>query len=163
MAVIGWGKPKIFYKDLGTTGAQWTELTAVPVENSTQLETSKGDKKEAKVEGGENQDVRYNKNTYALSFALRAAKSLAKPIQDADGLVTNNYSIAVQPEDATIQGILIDKARVSVEDTWSTDEGGLWTYTFNALKSDDTTHTQVQWGVIAYSSTDHTLTCTPVS
>lgn len=51
MAVIGWGKPRIFVKDLDTVSPSWEELPT-PVEDSTQLTTTKGDKKEAKIEGG---------------------------------------------------------------------------------------------------------------
>ena len=35
MAVIGWGKPRIFVKDLDATSPKWEELPT-PVENSTQ-------------------------------------------------------------------------------------------------------------------------------
>ena len=81
MAVLGWGKPRILVKDLDATGAAWEELPT-PVENSTQLATTKGDKQEAKIEGGENEDVKYGKNTYALTFNIRAAKGrvLAEPV-----------------------------------------------------------------------------------
>ena len=54
MAVIGWGKPRIFVKDLDDQSAKWIELPT-PVEDSTQLSTEKGDKQEAKIEGGENE------------------------------------------------------------------------------------------------------------
>lgn len=60
MAVIGWGKPRIFIKDLDASSPKWEELPT-PVEDSTQLTTTKGDKQEAKIEGGENEDVKYGK------------------------------------------------------------------------------------------------------
>ena len=50
MAVLAWGKPRIFVKKLGV-GGSWIELPT-PVEGSTQLSTTKGDKNEAKIEGG---------------------------------------------------------------------------------------------------------------
>ena len=56
MAVIGWGKPRIFIKDLDVTSPAWEELPT-PVEDSTQLTTTKGDKQEAKIEGGENEEL----------------------------------------------------------------------------------------------------------
>lgn len=96
MAVIGWGKPRIFVKDLDASSPKWEELPT-PVENSTQLTTTKGDKQEAKIEGGENEDVKYGKNTYALVLNIRAAKGRKRPISDSDGVVTHNYAIALQP------------------------------------------------------------------
>ena len=69
MAVIGWGKPRVFIKDLDASAPKWEELPT-PVEDSTQLTTTKGDKQEAKIEGGENEDVKYGKNTYALALNI---------------------------------------------------------------------------------------------
>ena len=146
MSVLGWGKCKVFIKDLDDTDANWLELPT-PVENTTTLETTKGDKQEAKVEGGENEDVRYAKSTYVLNLNIRAAKGRVKPIKDSDGIVDHNYSVAVQPEDPAAIGIFIPKAKPSVEDNWSTEEGGIWNYAFDALKNDTTT--QVQMGVVS--------------
>lgn len=162
MAVLGWGKCSIFAKDLETSGAKWFELPT-PAENTTQLATTKGDKKEAKVEGGENEDVRYNKNSYALNFTIRAAKNRKRPFDDADGIIGHNYAIAVLPEDAECTGILMDKCRMSVEDGFSTDEGGMWAYTADALKPDS--GTMVKWGVINVSKSGSEITgitCTPI-
>lgn len=146
MAVIGWGKPRIFVKDLDAEAPKWAELPT-PVEDSTQLETTKGDKQEAKIEGGENEDVKYGKNTYALTFNIRAAKGRKRPILDDDGVVAHNYAIALQPEDKDVQGFCMEKATVSVEDTFSTADGGVWIYTFDALKP-SSEKKQIQWGKI---------------
>ena len=148
MSLLGWGKCKVFIKDLDSPGASWEELPT-PVENSTTLETTKGDKQEAKVEGGENEDVRYAKSTYVLNLGIRAAKGRKKPIKDEDSIVAHNYAVAVQPEDPAAVGVYIPKSKPSVEDTWSTEEGGIWNYAFDALKNEDTT--QVQLGVITVS------------
>ena len=148
MSVLGWGKCRLFVKDLDATSAKWVEFPT-PVENSTTLETTKGDKQEAKVEGGENEDVRYAKSTYTLNANIRAAKGRVKPIKDEDGIIAHNYAVAVQPEDPEAIGIYIPKAKPSVNDTWSTEEGGIWEYAFDALKNEETT--QVQMGVITVS------------
>lgn len=145
MSVLGWGKCRLFVKDLDDKDAEWIEFPT-PVENSTTLETTKGDKQEAKVEGGENEDVRYAKSTYVLNAGIRAAKGRVKPIKDSDGIIDHNYAVAVQPEDPQAIGIYMAKAKPSVEDTWSTEEGGIWNYAFDALKNEDAT--QVQMGVI---------------
>lgn len=155
--ILSWGKPRIFIKDLDTEGAKWEEVPT-PVEDSTQLSTTKGDKKEAKVEGGENEDVKYKKNTYALVFNIRQAKNRKKIISDSDGVINNNYSVALQPEDPSIEGFVIDKAAVSVEDTWTAADGGVWVYTFDALKADK--GDQVKWGVVAVTGTGDSLNVT---
>lgn len=157
MAVIGWGKPRIFIKEIGAVGAKWKEVPT-PVEDSTELATEKGDKQEAKLEGGANEDVRYNKNTYALSFSIRAAKGRKKLMKDEDGIITSNYSVLLQPEDGEIDGISIDKAQVSVEDTWSAEEGGVWIYTFDALQPDS--GTQVKYGKIEVEGAGESLEVT---
>ena len=151
MAVIGWGKPRIFYKELGNKSAKWAEF-ATPAEGTTSLATTKGDKTEAKVEGGANEDVKYNKNTYALTFNLRAAKNRQRPIEDNDGIVTKNYAIVLQPEDPEVQGFAMEATTASVEDSFSAADGGVWAYTFDALVPSQTGFgenvKQVQWGVV---------------
>lgn len=145
MSVLGWGKPRIFVKDLDVTSPVWEELPT-PVEDSTSLETTKGDKQEAKIEGGENEDVKYGRNTYALNLNIRAAKGRERPISDEDGVVSHNYAVVVQPEDATNQGFAIEKSSVSVEDTFTAADGGVWAYSFDALKP--ASGKQVKWGVV---------------
>lgn len=157
MSVLGWGKCRLFVKDIDDDGAKWLEFPT-PVEGSTTLETSKGDKQEAKVEGGENEDVRYSKSTYVLNAGIRAAKGRVKPIKDSDGIIEHNYAVAVQPEDPEAIGIYIPKAKPSVEDTWSTEEGGVWNYAFDALKNEGTT--QVQMGVISVTGEGDNLEVT---
>lgn len=155
MAVIGWGKPNIFYKALSGSDTAWHKLDT-PAEDSTNLSTTKGDKTEAKVEGGANEDVKYKKNTYALSFTLRAAKDRKRPFTDVDGVIVTNYAIVLQPEDEMVQGFAIEKATVSVEDSFSTAEGGMWAYTFDALQP--AAGQQVKWGIIKVTSSGETIT-----
>lgn len=151
MSLLGWGKCRLFTKDLDTVGAKWKEWPT-PVENSTILETTKGDKQEAKIEGGENEDVRYAKSTYALNANIRAAKGRKKPIADSDGIISHNYAVAVQPEDPEAVGIMIDKAKPSVADTFSTEEGAVWEYAFDALKPD--TGDQVKMGTVTVTENE---------
>lgn len=155
MSLLGWGKCRLFAKDIDAKSASWFEFPT-PVEGSTTLETTKGDKQEAKVEGGENEDVRYAKSTYVLNAGIRAAKGRTKPIKDEDGIVAHNYAVAVQPEDPEAIGIYIPKAKVSVEDIWSTEEGGIWNFAFDALKNEETT--QVQMGVINVTENEGSIT-----
>lgn len=137
MAQLSWGKPSIEFGKCGANGAApttWTKLAYDPVENSTKLTPTKGEKKEAKVEGGENEAVKYAKNTFVFEFEVRAAKGRTKPIEDSDGVVDGEYAVRLTPEDPTVEGILIDKATVSVEETFDTAEGKKWKYTFDVLK-----------------------------
>ena len=150
MAIIGWGKPKIEVCKLESDGTMpatptW-EALPTPVEGTTQLTPTKGDKLEAKIEGGENEDVKYKRNIYQLVCNIRAAKGRTKPIEDEDGVVNDQYAVRLTPEDDTVPGFTIDRAAVSVEDSFTSDEGGIWIYTFDVLKP--ATGKQVKWGVI---------------
>lgn len=136
MAILSWGKPTIKIGKLQSNGEapnSWIDIPT-PVENSTKLTPTKGSKIEAKVEGGENEDVRYAKNTYMFEFELRAAKGRKKPVEDNDGIIEGEYSIKLQPEDKTVEGIIIDRGTLSMEPTYDTENGTKWKYTLDALK-----------------------------
>lgn len=147
MAVIGWGRPTIVISKLDDKGdtTTWTEVPT-PAEDSTSLTTTKGDKTEAKLEGGANEDVKYGRNTYALAYQIRVAKGKTMPFTALDGVVEGEYAVAVQPEDPSVPGIMIKKSVVSAEDTYSTAEGGAIVYTHDALQPNE--GSQVEWGVI---------------
>ena len=145
MEQIVWGKPRFFINDLDADSAAWKDAPT-PVENSTTLTPTKGDKQEAKLEGGANEDVRYASNTYALAYQIRIAKGKTMPFEHNDGIVAHQYAVAVQPEDPLVPGIMIDRSTVSAEDNFTTEEGGSITYTHDALKPDE--GNQVKWGVI---------------
>lgn len=154
MAVIGWGKPKIVAKLIG--GDDYI-LLPTGIENSTTLTTTKGDKKEAKIEGGANEDVRYGNSTYALSLEIRDAKGRTQPIKDHDGLVEGEYEVWLQPEDAAVNGLHIAKTVVSVENKWDAENGGSYVYTFDALKPDDGGD-QVVRGVVTITESEGKVT-----
>ena len=140
MAQLSWGKPTIEYGKCGANGAApttRTELAYDPVESSTKLTPTKGEKKEAKVEGGENEAVKYARNTYAFEFEVRAAKDRVKPIKDSDGVVEGEYAFRLIPEDAECEGILIERSVVSVEESFDTAEGKKWKYTVDVLKPNE--------------------------
>lgn len=136
MAILSWGKPTIKIGKLQANGEapqSWVDIPT-PVENSTKLTPTKGTKVEAKVEGGENEDVRYGKNTYAFEFEIRAAKGRQKPFEDNDGVIEGEYAVKLQPEDPTVEGIIIDRGTLSMEPTYDTENGTKWKYTLDALK-----------------------------
>lgn len=136
MAQLSWGKPLIEFRELtnSETPGKWNPLGCDPVENSTKLTPTKGEKKEAKVEGGENEAVKYARNTYVFEFEIRAAQGRSKPIPDNDGVVTGEYAFRLTPENTACEGILIDRSIVSVEESFDTAEGKKWKYTVDVLK-----------------------------
>lgn len=139
MAVITWGKPKIeicaYVEGALPQTPNWVEV-ANPKEGTTRLETAEGTKTEATGEGGLLVDSKRGKNKYTFSFTQFVVKNYTKPIVDVDGVVTTNYAVRWTPEDSTLPGRMIKKAAVSVTETYSTEEGGLVTFTFEALEPD---------------------------
>lgn len=143
---IGWGKCSILVKDLDTDGAKWTKLPT-PKDSTTELTPSKGDKQEATIEGGENEDVKYKKSTYALAYTIRRNTYRKKPFKDKDGVVAHHYAVFVQPENISVPGPYMEKSTVSLEDPFDTTDGGQLTYTHDSLVPDDGSN-QVKWGTI---------------
>jgi hypothetical protein len=137
MARIGWGKPILQIAPVidNLTGMLGAFITLpVPVQDSTQLTTEKGNKLEAPLEGGELADVRYDKNKYTCEFELYKLKNTQKPIVDDDGIVSTEFALRIIPEDPSNEGWIMKRASVSVEDTWASNIGHKWKYTFEALK-----------------------------
>lgn len=140
---ISWGKPKIEIKKIGT--AKWLEFPT-PVENSTQITATRGDKLEAKIEGGANEAVKYKANTYALVFLVRQAPDRTDPIQDVDGIVQGEFEVRITPENPLALGATIDRAACNVQTNYTANEGMVKTYTFDVLKP--ASGNQVKLGVI---------------
>ena len=148
---LSWGKPTIKIGKLGDGGkapSSWIDIPT-PVENSTKLTPTKGAKKEAKIEGGENEAVKYAANTYTFEFEIRAGKGRAKPVEDVDGVISGEYAVKLQPEDPTVEGIVMDRSTMSMEETFDTDNGKKWKYTFDVLKP--ATGNQVKHEVVNFS------------
>ena len=149
MANIAWGKPRIFVKDVdgGTeqNPEKWIELPT-PVEDSTELSAEKGDKLEARIEGGENEDVKYKRSTYTLAFNIRKAKRRQAPFPSVDGVVDHHFAVLLQPEDPAVEGFYISSTTVSVDETFTAAEGAMWQCQLEALKAavGDT----VKWGIV---------------
>lgn len=134
---IGWGKPTIKVKKV--SGASFSELPT-PIDGSTSLETTQGEKMEAKIEGGDNEAVKYKANTYELSFQIRDAPEKAEKlavISDIDGVVKDEFTVQVIPENEDAIGVQIDRASVNVQTSYNSTDGVVKTYTFSALKPSD--------------------------
>ena len=131
---VSWGQPKIEVKKLGQEPEASWEVFATPVEGTTQLTTTQGDKIEAKIEGGENEAVKYKKNTYQLVFNMRQVPERTDPITDSEGVVEDEYSVRVTPENPEALGVLIDRSSVNVQKTYDAENGLVKVYTFDVLK-----------------------------
>ena len=142
---LSWGKCTLFIKS-SESGSKWKRLVT-PVEDSTNLATTQGDKMEAKVEGGENEAVKYKKNTYQLTFNIRKAQGRAQPIPNTDGIVKAEYSVLLLPEDATTDGFYIERCSANIQDTFTTADGAIWNITMDALVPTKKGNT-VKWGII---------------
>ena len=125
---VGWGRPDTYVKDLEAADPQWL-LTPKAVEKSTQLTPSKGEKKEAKIEGGDNEDVLYGANNYDLAYQIRRTSNKKMPIRHYDGVVDNRYAVVVVPQNREAPGPYIAESTLAVEDNFTTHKGGTDLYT----------------------------------
>ena len=162
MSRISWGKPRIFVLDKEPVTGQtypeankWYELYT-PVEDSTQLSVSKGDKMEARIEGGEAEDIKYKRSTYSVAFNIRKGKAKAGqvrklPFKAIDGRVEHKFSVLLQPEDPTCEGFYIENVAVTIDDTYSSADGGMWQIQMDAIKA--STGDTVKWGVVQLNET----------
>ena len=65
------------------------------------------------MEGGDVVDTRRGKNKYVFELEIFVKKGDAKPIEDEDGVIVDNYAVRLTPEDEACK---------------------LWKYTFDAKK-----------------------------
>ncbi len=149
--IIGWGCPRQFIRKRNSgKGENTNKIIEVykPVEGSTTMTTTKGEKKEAKVEGGENEAVKYAKNTYAQATTVRIGNEdgtlRKKIVPDSDGVVEGEYEYWLCPEDPVAPWMHMESCTISVEDGWTAEDGTTLVYTFDAVKVDG--HDQVEWG-----------------
>lgn len=135
MSVIAWGKPSIFVQKVGTSKNEWVKLDT-PKESTTQLNPTKGDTMEAKEEGGGIVDRKVQKSTYELVYQLFVKKNIAQPFKTVDGIIDGNYRVAVQPEDPEIPGVYMGNTAISAEESLSSSDGSLISYTHSGLIPD---------------------------
>lgn len=137
MSLLSWGKPLIeiapYVNGALPATPTWTALPESK-EGSSNMNPTKGNKTEATGEGGELVDVRYSRNKYSFVTDLFVKKGDDKPIEDVDGVVEDYYAIRLTPEDDTNEGWLMEKTKVSVEESWTAADGKYWKYTFDGLK-----------------------------
>lgn len=136
MAVILWGKPDITIAAATGSSVTSSALTVpTPVEGSTQLSTERGEKHEAKVEGGGNEAVKYDKGSHTLEFEVRFAKDRVMPLQDVshDGVISGEWKVTVSdPNDNTAPQMAINVATGSYEDLLDSTDGARRHYYFDS-------------------------------
>lgn len=157
MSKVNWGIPTIFVKDNDIENGKWYKLPT-PVEDSTELTSTQGDKMEAKIEGGENEDVKYKRSTYELAYNLRMLKGRKAPFPITDGVVDHHFGVMCQPEDPDCEGFYIESTTVAVDQSYTAADGSMWQVHHDAIKaaSGDT----VKWGKIVVDKTAKTITFT---
>lgn len=153
---LAWGKCKHWISKLNDGApSTWVEIPT-PAEGTLQLNPTKGDKKEAIIEGGETEAVVYNRNKYTVEFEIRQGNEdgspRKKPVEDVDGVVAGEYAYRCQPENADVEGLQVDRCVVSCEDSLNMSDGGRWKYTLDVLKP--TSGNQIKWAVIADPSSN---------
>jgi len=112
--------------------ATWIPCTPIK-QDSTKLTTTKGTKTPATEEGGGLVDVRYDKNGYSLECELFVKRGWTRPIVDSDGVVIQNYMARLTPEDVTLEGFVMDKVSVQLEENFTAKDGKTIKYTFEGL------------------------------
>lgn len=132
------GRCKVYGAKLDVDGniGKW-RLFDTPKEDTTIIETNPGDKKEWFEEGHVKVDEYQKVASYTLKFEMLGMKDRKKPIEDVNGVITDNYAFRIIPEDESCFGIFLPRCSVSCEETWSAAEGTLWKYSCASLKSPD--------------------------
>lgn len=159
--ILSWGACDIYARKYNgsSKGSTWIKFDAA-VEGSVQLETTEGDKTEAKVEGGENEAVRRSRNTYSLSLQERIGAGFTYAIDDVDGIIDGEWEVLLKPtENTTAPALYIPKASATASDNYTSADGASHTTRFDALKNNVTvgaTGSEVQVGQIVWG--DATIT-----
>jgi hypothetical protein len=147
---ISWGKPGIYIAEAGQAlgnDYQW-ELLATPVEDSTNLTGTQGDKTEATIEGGEAEATKFKAATFELAMNVRMAlennnkhrllptpmyatkqvtiSGSATDVVDLDNYSASSVAVVLIPEDDKAPGFYCPNASVSIMDTYTAADGAQW-------------------------------------
>ena len=166
MATISWGKPQIFIgpttasivNTASTSGAYDWYLLSTPVEDSTNLTGTQGDKTEATIEGGEAEATKYKAATFELTMNVRMAldgtayRYLPNPLYESvsnsgvrsDGYTASSVSVVLIPEEPSAPGFYCPDCSVSIMETYTAADGAMWEITLAPNAS--ATVKAVQWG-----------------
>lgn len=132
MATISWGKPSSFETTPSVDRApaeqaEWKNIET-PKDGTLQINVTEGAEHTANEEGGGLVDIRYDANTYELSFTEFVKKGKTPIFEDADGVVSGEHAFRFLPEDDSCEGRQIDCSIVRVVETFTTADGLLRQY-----------------------------------
>lgn len=135
MAELSWGKPGIETAPSvnGVPSNDWKAIDT-PKDTTTKLTATAGTETEAIEEGGEVVDSRTGKNKFQLEFDLFVKKGKKRPWDDVDGIIAGEHAFRITPEDEECEGILIERATLRVEQSYTTADGILLHYVAKVLK-----------------------------
>ena len=135
MAILAWGKCKIEFANsvAGTPSGIWTEIDT-PKEDTTKITPTAGAEVTAIEEGGEVVDFRTAKNSYTFEFDLFVKKGVARSFDDNDGVIPGEFAFRITPEDASNEGVQIDRCSLRVEESYTTADGKILHYVAKCLK-----------------------------
>lgn len=136
MDKITWGKPLIEFGKTGVEDAAPTTFTPMPVieENTALLTTVKGSAQELYGEGHELVARKMQKSYKQLAMSVFIPSGVSDPIPDDDGVINDEYAVRLTPEDETLEGFIMRKCSVEVEEEWSSAKGKQLKYIFSSLK-----------------------------
>ena len=155
MSNLSWGKPRIFVKDLDAVSAKWKELNT-PAQDTTELQPTKGDKMEATIEGGENEEVKYKDGQFAVVYNIRKYKGREVPIPNKNGVASKHYAFCLMPEDPTNIGFYVEKTSVTIDDTFTPADGAVWAIQHDAIAA--ASGNTVKWGTVEIAEEKLTFT-----
>lgn len=135
MSLLSWGKPTL-ETSTSTNGkpAEVWKTLPTPKADTLKLTPTAGTDTDANEEGGDLVDTRRGKNSYSLEFDLFVKKGEERPWQDNDGKIDGEHAFRITPEDEACEGIQIDRAKLSVEENYTTADGILLHYVARCLK-----------------------------
>ncbi len=152
MAVISWGKPQILVgaanPTISTSNYNFYNLST-PVEDSTNLTATQGDKTEATIEGGEAEATKYKAATFELTMNVRMAKdrSLPSPMYSSttDSGYASTVSVVLIPEDPEAPGFYCPECSLSIIESYTSADGAMWEITLNPVRPSTGSLKAVNW------------------
>jgi len=135
--ILAWGKCQIKATPIEGSGATIESAVTfpTPVDGTTQLTTTQGDKTEAKIEGGGIEAVRFNKNTYELAFDVRLGGTRTDQMGAHDGLVDGEFQVEVKSLDySTAPSCKINRSTCNVQVSYTSAVGFTAHYVFISVE-----------------------------
>ena len=150
MAVVSWGAPTLQFVPVTAGGSapsssKWTNAITgfieIPgdelLENSSQLNTTAGEKKELRNEKGVVVDSKQMPASYQFTSSIIKKKSAAAyptTFSAVNGVVTQNYAMRLIAEDPMTPGFEMRMTAITFSKSWSADQGALDVITVDGVE-----------------------------